>query len=110
MLKTLILAAAIALPLATPAAATGATESVVVAIDDLDLARSQDQQRLDRRIDAAARSLCASGARGIAALQAERRCVALARASAAPQAEQAIALATSGRRLAGRAIAVANPA
>lgn len=100
MLKTIILAAAIALPIAAPAAASDDTQSVAVQIGDLDLARTSDQQRLDRRIDAAARSICVAGARDITARLAERRCVQLARASAVPQAQRAIALASSGRRLA----------
>lgn len=105
MLKTVILAAALALPIAAPAAATGDdTVTVAVRIADLDLARTGDQQRLARRIDTAARSICFTGARDIASRIAESRCVEQALASAAPQAERAIALATSGRRLASIAV------
>ena len=103
MLKTLILAAAIALPIAAPAAATDRadTDTVEVSFDDLDLADPAGQRRLDRRIDAAARRLCGSGVRGFAALRAQRECIALALDSASPQAERAIALARGGQRLAG---------
>lgn len=105
MLKTLILAAAVALPVAAPAAAAGDdTITMAVRTADLDLARSGDQQRLSRRIETAARSICFSGARDIASRIAESRCVEQALASAAPQAERAIALATSGRRLASIAV------
>lgn len=102
MLKALTIATSIALVAITPAAASDRDDAVTaeVRIDDLNLANRAGQQLLDRRIDNAARRICATGARGLAAVTAENRCIALARASAAPQAERAIALATSGRRLA----------
>ena len=100
MFKTAFIAAAL-LTAATPALASNtAVPQVDVRIDDLDLARATDRDRLDQRIDNAARRLCVSGARGIDAIRAEQRCIALVRAEAAPQTERAVAMAQSGRRLA----------
>jgi UrcA family protein len=108
MLKTLILSASLALAAAVPAAAADRDDSAQVRIDDLDLANPSDQQRLDRRVSAAARRICATGARNLAAITAENRCIALALESAAPQAERAIALARSNRRLAQIDLAVSG--
>jgi UrcA family protein len=108
MLKTLILSASIALAAAVPAAAVDSDERVAVRIDDLDLANPNDQQRLDRRVSAAARRICVDGERGVLAMQREQRCIALALESAAPQAERAIALAQRNQRLARIDLAVSG--
>lgn len=108
MLKTLILTASIALAAAVPATAADRDATAEVRIDDLDLASPTDQQRLDRRLSAAARRLCVGNARGVAAMQREQRCMALALESAAPQAERAIALAHSNRHLAQVDLAVSG--
>lgn len=108
MLKTVILTASITLATAVSAAAADRAATAEVRIDDLDLARSTDQQRLDRRIATAARRLCSEGSRGIVAMQQQQLCVAHAVRGAAPQAERAIALAHSNRRLAQIDLAVSS--
>lgn len=108
MLKSLILTASIALAAAVPATAADRDDSAQVRIDDLDLASPSDQQRLDRRVASAARRLCTDGTRGVVAMQHEQRCIALALESAAPQAERAIALARTNRRLAQIDLAVSG--
>ncbi len=109
MIKTLICAAAV-LVAATPAiaASTGDVASAEVRTDDLDLTDPADQRRLDTRIDTTARRICAAGVRGLAAVRAEQRCVALALGSAAPQAQLAIAQARGAQRLARIEIRIAG--
>lgn len=84
MMKSLI--AAMALTTALPALAS---ESRVVRYDDLNLASPAGMERLDRRIDRAARSICGLGGTarivGLRALEAAGDCLAKAKASAARQ-------------------------
>jgi UrcA family protein len=67
---------------------------------DLDLSQSADQRRLSDRIARAARSVCSTGVRSLAARAIEGECVALAINAAQPDAQQAIARASGGTRLA----------
>ena len=87
----------------SPALASTNSDDVRVAevrIGDLDLSQSADQQRLTDRIARAARSVCSTGLRSLAARAAEGECVALAVNAAAPDAQSAIARASSGTRMA----------
>lgn len=64
MFKTTIASAALGLALAaTPAAAGTDGESLRIEYRDLNLATSQGQEALDRRIDAAARKYCGADAK-----------------------------------------------
>ena len=84
MMKTLI--AALALTATLPALAG---ESRVVRYDDLNLASPAGMERLERRIDRAARSICGLGGTarfvGVRALEAADDCLAKAKAGAARQ-------------------------
>lgn len=89
MLKTVI--GALALTAALPAAAaTDAVEqaSVIVRYDDLNLSTPAGLERLDRRIDAAARTVCGIRSTSLlnpGAFANGRACMAAAKAKAAKQ-------------------------
>ena len=89
MLKTLI--GALALTAALPAAATtdaGQQESVIVRYDDLNLANPTGMERLERRINAAARQVCGVGSASRTRpgeFAQGRACMAAAKAKAAKQ-------------------------
>lgn len=102
-MKTMILAALVAAtaPLA-PATAQIVNASATVATHDLDLSRTHDRQRLDRRIVVAARNVCGEassfdvrGRRNVAA------CVDAVRARAVP-ARDALLVRAGGVALAAR--------
>ncbi len=97
---------AAALLAAMPALAQSETASANVYLHDIDLTSTDGQARLDRRINAAARAVCASGLRGLAARRAEDPCIAAALLDVAPRAERAVALARIGRRMAGAGLTV----
>ena len=80
-------------------AAEASPDAVQVAIptDDLQLAQPADQHRLDRRIAAAARDLCATGSRSARMLRMERACRSDVLDSARPQVRMAIAAARAGQ-------------
>lgn len=90
MKKTIVFAAAALAALATPAAAKDAP-TVRVGIADLDLTQAADREKLEQRIATKARIMCRSGARGVAAIQAERACRLAVTADAASKIELAIA-------------------
>ncbi|WP_260583328.1 UrcA family protein [Sphingopyxis sp. PET50] len=98
MTRSLILALSLAVA-GTPAIAAE-RPTAEVRIADLDLATAQGQQRLETRVKSAARSLCDTGERGVAAMTRQSQCIAEVLASARPQADQAIARAGGGTRLA----------
>lgn len=102
MLKFASVLAPFALVAAAPAtAATADPVRADVATADLDLAKSADQLRLDRRIKRTIRTMCDTGGRDRVALNANRMCVALATRSAVLQIDRAVALAeTRGVKLA----------
>ena len=85
MLKTL--ACALAVTAALPAAAAPLTESRVVRYDDLNLSSRAGIERLERRIDAAARSACGVTARltSPGEFANTRACLAASKARAAQQ-------------------------
>ena len=99
MTRTLILA--LSLTVATvPAAAQTEGATAAVSTAGLDLTQAVDRERLDTRVKSAARRLCRSGLRGTAENARQSACMAAALASAAPQAERAIAQAQGGTQLA----------
>ena len=99
MTRTLILA--LSLTVATvPAAAQTEGATAAVSTAGLDLTQAADRERLDTRVKSAARRLCYSGLRGTAENVRQSACIAAALASAAPQAERAIAQAQGGTQLA----------
>ena len=99
MTRTLILALSLTAA-AAPAAAQTEGATAAVSTHDLDLTRATDRDRLDTRLKSAARRLCQSGLRGTAENARQSACMAAALASAAPQAERAIAQAQGGTQLA----------
>jgi UrcA family protein len=96
-MKMLLAASTILLAAAAPAWASPAGTPVTseVRTDDLNLASPADRARLDQRVARAARQLCAIQTRSLAAMDAEKSCVALAMKHAAPQVELAVAKASS---------------
>ena len=94
------------LPLSPPAAATPAraaetgNPAVEVRIDDLNLTRATDRQRLDTRLKSAARSVCRTGLRGAAENARQSACLADVLANVGPQTRRAIARAQNGTQLA----------
>lgn len=96
--------------LATPAIAQTPDEgnSTFVHVGDLDLTRNGDRDRMNNRIENAARRVCRSAMRGIAAAMAEESCIKVALAGARPQAERAIALASKTTRIAALEISHAE--
>lgn len=100
MTRSLILAFSLTVA-ATPAIASETeNKTVAVHVDDLNLTRAADRERLDIRVRSAARSVCRSGTRGLAEMTRQAECVAAAIARAEPLAERAIARAQDGTRLA----------
>lgn len=88
MRATTPLAFAIALTtaaVAAPAIAQDQPLSIVVTTHDLNLTTAAGQRALDGRIARAARRVCASGSRSLAAISSENACIASARANAAEQ-------------------------
>ncbi|MBX7457309.1 UrcA family protein [Qipengyuania sp. 1NDH17] len=96
MKKTFAFAAAALAVIATPAAAKDAP-SVSVATADLDLTQSVDQEKLERRIENAARRACRLGGFDAETRRAERECRLAMAKNAAKKVELAIAAARSGR-------------
>lgn len=100
MTRTLILVLSLA-AIANPAAAAESENATVeVRIDDLDLTRTADRERLDTRIKIAARSVCRSGLGGTAERARQSACSSNAIEKAGLQAERAVAQAHSGTHLA----------
>lgn len=97
MTRTLTLA--LSLTAAAPALAAEAP-TAEVRIADLDLSTAQGQQRLETRVKSAARDLCSTGERGVAAMTRQSECIADVMASAKPQADRAIARAEGRTQLA----------
>lgn len=88
MFKSLLTAAALATVLAPAAAIATPHDTILVEVDvrDLDLTNPADQDRADRRIANAARSMCqASGRRSLEVRAAETACIEQAIASVRPQ-------------------------
>lgn len=82
------------------AAPTSDAPTASVRIDDLNLSTEQGQQRLDVRIKKAARTVCYSGLRGLAAQAREAQCIDSALAVVQPEAARAVAQAQGGTQLA----------
>ena len=97
MTRSLILA--LSLTAAAPVLAAEAP-TAEVRIADLDLSTAQGQQRLEIRVKSAARDLCSTGERGVAAMTRQSQCIADVMASAKPQTDRAIARAEGGTQLA----------
>ncbi|ENY81409.1 UrcA family protein [Sphingopyxis sp. MC1] len=99
--RTAILALSLALA-GTPALAATADEAptATIRIDDLKLTSAKGRERLEARVHSAARQICATSARGLAARNSENACMATALAAAKPQMERAIARADGGTQLA----------
>lgn len=99
MTRTLILALSLTAA-AMPAAAHAEEKSAAVRIDDLNLSRATDRDRLDTRLKSAARAVCDTGLRGTAENSRRAACISTALTQAEPQAERAIAQAQGGTQLA----------
>ncbi|KGB53730.1 UrcA family protein [Sphingopyxis sp. LC363] len=100
MTRTLTLALSLT-AVATPAmAAESENATAEVRIDDLDLTRTADRERLDTRIKTAARSVCRSGLRGTAEQARQSACASNAIEKAELQVERAVAQAQNGTKLA----------
>jgi UrcA family protein len=99
MTRTLILALSLT-AVAMPVAAQAEEKAATVRIDNLDLTRATDRDRLDSRLKSAARSVCNTGLRGTAENSRRAACVSAALAEAGPQAQRAIAQAQGGTQLA----------
>jgi UrcA family protein len=65
--------------------------AIQVDAQDLNLATSEGRDRLNSRVNSAARKICRSGMRGLAAVDIENRCIQVALADAQSQVEAAIA-------------------
>lgn len=88
MFKSLFTAAALATVLAPAAAIATPHDTILVEVDvrDLDLANPADQDRADRRVANAARSICeTSGRRSLEVRTVEAACIEQAIASVRPQ-------------------------
>jgi UrcA family protein len=99
MTRTLILALSFAAAV-VPAAAQAEGRTATVRIDDLDLTRATDRERLDTRLKSAARSVCRTNLRRAGESSRQAACLTGALAQAEPQVAQAIAEAQDGTRLA----------
>ena len=99
MTRTLILALSLTVT-ALPAAAQTEVKTAAVQTGDLDLTNAADLQRLDTRLNSAARSVCRTGVRGVAERTRQAECVAATLARTTPQAERAIAGAQGKTQLA----------
>ncbi|KGB53991.1 hypothetical protein FG91_02237 [Sphingopyxis sp. LC81] len=100
MTRTLILALSLTAAAAPALAAETGNRAVEVRIDDLNLTRTADRERLDTRLKSAARSLCYTGLRGAAENARQSACLSDVLARAEPQTKQAIARAQNGTQLA----------
>jgi len=100
MTRTLILALSLTAAAAPVMAAETETPAVEVRIDDLDLTRPADRERLAIRLKSAARSICDTGLRGAAENARQSACLSDALANVEPQSRQAIARAQNGTQLA----------
>jgi UrcA family protein len=101
MMMTRAMILALSLTVAgVPAAAQTESTAAAVRIDDLNLTRAIDRERLDLRLKSAARSVCHAGLRGTAENARKSKCVSTALKQAAPQADRAIAQAQDGTQLA----------
>lgn len=108
MTKTLICAALLAL--STAAYANSEPRTLLVRTGDLDLTSAKDLTMLDRRVHAAARALCRSGTRGVAAVAAENACYESSVERTRPQVRLAIARAhAAAPRLAAASADAAVP-
>lgn len=101
-MKTVIFASFALLAATSPALAAPVTADVSTEVraDDLNLASPAGRDRLDQRVKRAARQLCAIQTRSLAAVDAEKACVALAMKRATPQVDIAIAKASTAVRIA----------
>ena len=100
MTRTLILALSLTAAAAPAMAAETGNRAVEVRIDDLNLTRGADRERLDTRLKSAARSVCHTGLRGTAENSRRAACVSAALTQVAPLAERAVAQAQGGTQLA----------
>ncbi|WP_332820236.1 UrcA family protein [Sphingopyxis sp.] len=98
--RTMILALSLTIGGLPAVAAETESASATVRVDDLDLTRATDRERLDVRLKNAARRVCHSGLRGLTEATRTSLCVSAALAHAEPQAARAIAQAQGGTRLA----------
>jgi UrcA family protein len=96
--RTMILA--LSLTIGSLPAVAAESAAATVRVDDLDLTRATDRERLDVRLKNAARRVCHSGLRGLTEATRTSLCVSAALAHAEPQAARAIAQAQGGTRLA----------
>ena len=100
MTRTLILALSLTIAASPTMAAETEHKAAAVQIDDLNLTRTADRERLEIRVKSAARSVCRSDVRGAAEMSRQAECTASAIARAEPQTERAIAQAQNGTQLA----------
>lgn len=101
MTKAPFLALASALLLAPLPALAGGLPTRIVQYGDLDLTRAEGVARLERRLVAAARSVCPVGdALNLAAFMSAQKCRATALAASKTQTQLAIATARSTRQMA----------
>ena len=98
--RTLILALSLTTAAVPAAAAETESTTATVRVDDLDLTKAGDRDRLDRRINNAARRACRPDRRGAAESARQTACIATALADAERQAGRAIARAQGGTQLA----------
>ncbi len=111
MFKTTIasIAAVATLAIAAPASATLANDTATVRLGDLDLTNATHQRRMERRIDAAIRSVCDSrGPVSSATRVAIATCHAEVLAQVQPIAQRAILAARSNARMASITIRTAG--
>ena len=104
MFRTLSAALVAVVVAASPAAAAPLTEDTQVQVrhGDLDLTKTHDVARLNRRIVHAAKDACGSfDPRNFPAAASAKACLTNAVASASPKVEMAVAQARSGNALAG---------
>lgn len=90
-MKTSLIAAAVTLAILSIPTVASAQPTATVQTEDLDLAKPDDQKKLEDRIDNAVRRMCRVEAYDIEARKLERSCRLAAEANAAPQIEMAIA-------------------
>ncbi|MDO9369343.1 MAG: UrcA family protein [Sphingopyxis sp.] len=100
MTRTLILALSLAAAASPVAAAETETTTATVRIDDLNLTRAGDRDRLDLRVKSAARLACRSDNRGAAESVHRSTCMTAALADADRQTRRAIAQARGDTQLA----------
>lgn len=108
MIRTAILAMSLAFGGSALAAPVSDDATIVVCIDDLNLASASGRETLDARVMTAARRLCRSDLRGTNELALQSQCIAGALASARAQSERAIAEVGRGAQLAALPITAAR--